>query len=290
MKALAKEPQLRYASADEMAADIGRFLDGRPVLARPPSRLYHAARFCARNKALCAAFAALALAILAGSAASLWQARRAEHQREIAQRRFDEARRLTYTLIHEIQPQLAAINGTLTMREALIEKTLSYLEALAKDATDSPALLRELIDGYVELAGVTASVGQANLGDIKKASQILAKAQELADTLNRVEPSTPDSLRTLGGFYRASAQHAGSYGQREVAVGYARQSMAIADKLAAMSQDFPSRETVALAAVSLAGLLRIRAREFLYMSGRSGSGAGSFIRGERRRNSRRTSP
>lgn len=255
MKALAKEPQRRYASAGEMAADVERFLDGRPVEARPPSRLYHAARFCGRNKALTAAFAALALAILAGAGASLWQARRAEHQREIAQRRFDEARRLTYTVIHEIQPQLAGINGTLTMREVLIEKTLSYLEALAKDAADSPALLRELIDGYVELAGVAASVGQANLGDVGKATQILAKGQALADTLNRVEPSTPDSVRTLGSFYRASAQHAGSYGRRDVAVGYARKSMDAADRLAALLGDYASRDQAALAAVALASWL-----------------------------------
>ena len=59
-------------------------------------------------------------------------------------------------MIHEIQPELARINGTLTIRKTLIEKTLTYLEALAKDAADSPPLLRELIDGYVELAGVEA--------------------------------------------------------------------------------------------------------------------------------------
>lgn len=255
LKALSVEPQRRYASAGEMSADIGRFLEDRPVLAQTPSRLYQFVRFVARNKALSATFAALMLAILAGSGASLWQARRADRQRVIAQRRFDEARRLTYTVIHEIQPQLAGINGTLTVRKALIEKTLSYLEALAKDAADSPALLRELIDGYVELAGVAASVGQANLGDVEKARQILAKAQAVADTLNRVEPSTPDSLRTLGDFYRASAQHAVSYGQRDVAVGYARQSMDAADKLAAMRGDYTSRDEVALAAVALAGLL-----------------------------------
>ncbi len=253
MKAMAKEPGTRYASADAMAADIGRYLEGRTVQARPPSRLYQAVRLCGRNKALTAISAALVLAIVAGAAASVWQARRAEQQRVIAQRRFDDTRRLTNSVIHELQPQLANINGTLTVRKALIEKTLTYLEALAKDAADSPPLLRELIDAYVELAGVAASVGQANVGDVQRASQILEKAQSLADLLIRVEPSTPTSLRSLGSFYRAASRHAVQYGQSETAVQYARQSMACAERLAA-SDDASQRE-VAYAASSLADVI-----------------------------------
>src|SRR5260370_2268938 len=63
LKSLAKDPARLYASAEEMSADIGRFLESRPVLARRPSRLYYAARFCARNKALTAIAAALVLAV-----------------------------------------------------------------------------------------------------------------------------------------------------------------------------------------------------------------------------------
>lgn len=252
MKAMAKEPGMRYASADAMAADVGRYLEGRPVQARSPSRLYQALRLCARNKAMAGISAALVLAIVAGAGVSLWQARRAERQKVIAQNRFNDARRLTYSVIHEIQPQLASINGTLTVRKALIEKTLTYLEALAKDAADSPPLLREVIDAYVELAGVAASVGQANVGDVQRAAEILQKAQLLANLLVRVEPETPASLRTLSNFYRISATHAGNHEQPETAIKYARQAMAAAERLAAITGDDASQNELALAASSLA--------------------------------------
>jgi len=169
LKALSVEPHRRYASAEEMSADIGRFLEKRPVLAQTPSRLYYAARFVARNKALSATAFALILAIVTGSGVSLWEARRAEAQRRIAERRFEDARRLTYTVIHEIQPKLERINGTVALRKDLIEKTLVYLEALGQDSANSPPLLRELIDSYALLATVSADPGTANVGDLGRA-------------------------------------------------------------------------------------------------------------------------
>jgi WD40 repeat protein/tRNA A-37 threonylcarbamoyl transferase component Bud32 len=84
LMALRKEPGRRYASAEQFAADLERYLQGRPVLARPDTAGYRAGKFVRRNKAGVAAAALLVLALLGGMVASQWQARRAERQELIS--------------------------------------------------------------------------------------------------------------------------------------------------------------------------------------------------------------
>src|SRR5262249_38065892 len=48
-RALAPEPDRRYGSVAELAADVERFLDGRPVAAHPPSMVYRARKFVRRH-------------------------------------------------------------------------------------------------------------------------------------------------------------------------------------------------------------------------------------------------
>ncbi|MFT5423598.1 MAG: serine/threonine protein kinase/tetratricopeptide (TPR) repeat protein [Phycisphaerales bacterium] len=66
MKCLAKERDRRYESANGLAAELGRFLDGDVVQARPPSRVYKARKFARRNKAGVVA-ASLVMFTLAGA-------------------------------------------------------------------------------------------------------------------------------------------------------------------------------------------------------------------------------
>ncbi|WP_165066736.1 WD40 repeat domain-containing serine/threonine protein kinase [Paludisphaera rhizosphaerae] len=89
LNALGRERDSRYANAGEMAADLRRFLDGRPILARRPSLLTRAERWARRHKPLAASLVfSLALAVVGGSALLLL----ASHNHHLAR----SNRRATY--------------------------------------------------------------------------------------------------------------------------------------------------------------------------------------------------
>ncbi len=87
-KAAAKEPGFRYATAQDFADDLSRFLEGKPVRARPPGLLERASLWARRHRALVLAGAALLVIALVGisaGAALVWQ------QKERAERALAEA-------------------------------------------------------------------------------------------------------------------------------------------------------------------------------------------------------
>ena len=65
-KALEKEPARRYPSSSALAEDLRRWLAHEPILARPPSALYHLRKFARRNKALVGGVAATGAALVLG--------------------------------------------------------------------------------------------------------------------------------------------------------------------------------------------------------------------------------
>jgi eukaryotic-like serine/threonine-protein kinase len=80
LKTLHKEPGQRYASMEQLADDLGRWLSGLPVQAHASTFGYRARKFLRRNKVLVAAAAVVSLALLGATGVSLRQASRADEQ------------------------------------------------------------------------------------------------------------------------------------------------------------------------------------------------------------------
>ena len=101
VKCLEKDPARRYTSAAALAEELGRFLAGEPIVARPVGRAERAWRWCRRKPVLAAMALALAVATLAGLSGIVWQWSRAETERGIAQVERDEAKRQSVIAVNE---------------------------------------------------------------------------------------------------------------------------------------------------------------------------------------------
>ena len=93
MKALEKDRNRRYQTANGLGMDVQRYLQNEPVSARPPSRLYRLQKMVRRNQATFAAIGAVSLALIAGFGTSTWLFfREREARHEVEQSRNNEVR------------------------------------------------------------------------------------------------------------------------------------------------------------------------------------------------------
>jgi eukaryotic-like serine/threonine-protein kinase len=81
-KALEKDRARRYASAAEVAADIRRYLNDEPIVARPPSTTYQLGKFARRNKVLVSSTVAVLVVLVTGAATATLLAMRFSRERD----------------------------------------------------------------------------------------------------------------------------------------------------------------------------------------------------------------
>ncbi|TWH99190.1 serine/threonine-protein kinase [Luteimonas cucumeris] len=89
LKALADEPERRYASVEALCDDLRRWQSRRPIRARPPSTGYRLRKFVARNRLAVAAGVVVTALLMAGTAGVWWQAGRARAAAEESQAQLD---------------------------------------------------------------------------------------------------------------------------------------------------------------------------------------------------------
>jgi WD40 repeat protein len=121
LMALRKDPHRRYASVEQFAEDIGRFLTHRPVIARNDTFFYRSAKFVRRNRWGVLAAVLIAASLLMGMVATTWEAHRANRQRIRAEQQEAQNRRLLYAAHMNLAYQAwesSNIGRTLTLLSA----------------------------------------------------------------------------------------------------------------------------------------------------------------------------
>lgn len=176
-KALEKDPSRRYPSAGELGADIERYLDNKPIVARPPSALYQFGKFARRNRGLVAGIAGMIVILIAGLATTSWFAWQATHQRNEAARERDAAQRearrvatlntfLVDDLFGAVDPHAGAAYDRSVMQ--MLSDATANIDTFAEDP-DIEFLIRTTLGKILR-----------KLGDLDAAEGHLRRALELS--------------------------------------------------------------------------------------------------------------
>ncbi len=206
LKALRKEPAMRYASVDQFGEDIGCYLEGRPVRARSGSLAYRAGKFVRRNRIQVAAAALLVVGIGTG----VWSAVAVvRSERDRAEKRLGEVRSAAHEVLAAGVP---AVQGLALAKAIYGEKPqdvagrIDLATAEARSADDfvmrgdrSSALphyraalaLLEADADRLRVAAIEQRLGntQVQLGDLLGAMASFSKATESASAALAKEAS-----------------------------------------------------------------------------------------------------
>jgi serine/threonine-protein kinase len=223
LKCLEKDPGRRYRSAEALAEDLRRWLDGRPIAARPVGSMTRAWMWCRRHPLTAALATGLALAVIVGSAAStaLWlraernfrseQAARAEAQARLGLAL--EAIRTYYTGVSEDvllkEPQLEAL------RNRLLGTALDFYRRLQKSlqGNPDPRAQADLAEAYSNIGRITGRVGSDS-----DAGAAYRQSRAIWERLATTDPGNDDYQRGLATILMATAGGDGADGRRALAI------------------------------------------------------------------------
>lgn len=206
LKCLQKEPARRYESALALADDLKRYLEHKPILARPAGMVERTWRWCRRNPRLAGTGAVASLllvfwiaSIVIGYASTVAALAESESRLERAQSIVDE-------LFTEVSDNdLLNEPGMQELRKDLLAKALKHYQYFLKESANNPAVRDKVAAAHYRV-GLIAQL----TGDRDTALRELSEARDIQEELLHETSSDAmhlkglgDTLNALGGLYKA---------------------------------------------------------------------------------------
>ncbi len=238
LKAIACEPKDRYQSAGDLAEDLHRFLEDKPLLARRTTAAEHAWRWCRRNRltaALIATAASLLILVAASTTAGYVQTKTAlngeKAERERAEAATEVGLKVLDNMFERFAPQrfdplqaliASGIDATgsdeNSMRPALspdtaavLESMLSFYDRLAEQSSDNKRFRRKAAQANRRVGDI-----RQHLGQFDEAVAAYGRALDIYQALDETDDAT-DFAREQANIYNELGFAYPMLGQPEVA-------------------------------------------------------------------------
>ena len=169
-KALAKEPERRYQTVGELAADINRFLNGDPIEAKRDSSWYVLRKLLQRRRKTVlagVAFVFLLSSSVVGLSVLYFRTQVAEAK---ATQRLNDIHDVSRTFIFKLSGQIGHLSGATEARQTLVESAVKFLNGIADDLDPNDVSMHaELAAAYAQLGDLYGDPLRPNLGKFEDA-------------------------------------------------------------------------------------------------------------------------
>jgi serine/threonine protein kinase len=196
LKSIAEFPHERYATAQKFADDLNRFLEGRPILASPPSVVSRAGKWAQRHRGVMVAAAAMLVIALVGQFANtlllVKQKGETEHALAIAEENLQQAHTVLKRFGTRYSEQLAAIPGAEGVRSQMLEDSLKFYEQLEAQTANDPALAINQAIAYNRMGTLSEKLGNTKVALAKHEA-----ARKIWQARFNGEPSNAEYARNL---------------------------------------------------------------------------------------------
>jgi serine/threonine-protein kinase len=176
LKCLEKSPNHRYASAVELAEDLRRFLDGRPIFARPVRLWERSWRWCRRNPKLATVSAVLAATVLVAIGAFVGmtyrhnlqlraEVRRTQAKADEARKNYQEARSTIQAMLKRLDDsRVTGVPRLLDLRRSLQEDALAFYDQILRQVdSNDPFVRADSARALCDAAPLQHALGQSDV-------------------------------------------------------------------------------------------------------------------------------
>jgi eukaryotic-like serine/threonine-protein kinase len=248
LKAMSKEPVSRYATAQELAEDLRRFLEDKPIKAKRPSLVERVAKWSRRHSAV--VMAATVVLTIAAVGLALGAALIAR-ERSDALRQRDQARQAVDDMYTDVAERWLAQQAALEpVQNAFLQKALRYYERFAGEASSDATVRLRTAQAYRRVGAIQQKLGRT--GDAEAAYR---RAMTILEKPKAGSPSAPQYRRELAMSQANLGRLLWETGRpQEAEVGY-RQAITLLEKLDNSSTEPECQRELALTHNHLAILL-----------------------------------